>query len=227
MYMRVLVIEDEYKVANALREGLTDEGYAVDLSRNGDDGFAMATTEEYDLIILDRMLPGGKDGSQIAKELRDQKVQTPILLLTAKAETYDKVYGLDAGADDYMTKPFSFEELLARIRALLRRPKDSHNVILSSDTVALNTRTFEVSRNDKKVQLSRKEYALLEYFLRHQGQILTKEAIIAHVWNYDADILPNTVEAYIRYLRNKLEKPFKGAKLIHTVHGFGYKYHEN
>ena len=221
--MRILVVEDEHKIANSVKRGLEQESYAVDVAYTGSNGYDLASVEEYDLIILDRLLPE-MDGIEIAKKLREQKIHTPILMLTAKGQVTDRVEGLDAGADDYLVKPFAFEELLARIRALTRRPKDSFGMILTVSDLMLNSANYEVKRSAKSIQLSSKEYALLEYLMRHPDQTLTKDQIISHVWNYDADVLPNTVEVYIGYLRNKIDKPFKNRPaLIQTVRGFGYK----
>lgn len=221
--MRILTVEDEHKIANSIKKGLEQESYAVDIAFTGNEGYDMASTEDYDLIILDLLLPG-IDGIEICKRLREQNIHTPVLMLTAKGQISDKVTGLDAGADDYLTKPFAFEELLARIRALTRRPHNSIGTTLSEDELTLNTLSFDVKRAGKHIQLSNKEFALLEYLLRHKNQTLTKEQIINHVWSYDADILPNTVEVYIGYLRNKIDKPFPDNKpLIHTIRGFGYK----
>jgi len=221
--MRILVVEDEHKIANSIKKGLEQESYAVDVAYDGDDGFDLASTEDYDLIILDLLLPG-MDGVTVCKKLREEKIHTPILMLTAKGQTADKIEGLDAGADDYLTKPFAFEELLARVRALARRPHKSVGTILTVEDLSLDTVSYEVKRAGSQIQLSNKEFALLEYLLRHPNQILTKDQIIGHVWDYDADILPNTVEVYIGYLRNKTDKPFpKSPALIHTVRGFGYK----
>lgn len=221
--MRVLVIEDDHKIANAIKKGLEQESFAVDLSFDGKDGLGSALTTEYDLIIIDRMLPE-VDGIKICRALRDKKINTPILFLTAKDKIKDRVEGLNAGADDYLVKPFAFAELLARVRALLRRPSKTVDNTLSVSDLTLNTLTFEVTRRTKDINLSSKEFALLEYMMRNPKRILTKDNIISHVWDYDADILPNTVEVYIGYLRNKIDKPFKGAaKLIKTIRGFGYK----
>lgn len=221
--MRILVIEDEYRIANTIKKGLEQERYAVDISYRGDEGLDLATTEEYDLILLDVMLPG-IDGITVCRTLRKKEVHTPILMLTAKSLTDDKVGGLDAGADDYLTKPFSFEELLARIRALSRRPKTSLTEKLQVADLSLNTVTYEVQRGDQSITLSSKEFAFLEYMMRNANTVLTKEQIMNHVWNYDADILPNTIEVYIRNLRNKVDKPFKDKPdLVKTVRGFGYK----
>lgn len=221
--MRVLVIEDEHKIANSIKRGLEQESYAVDVAFTGNEGYDLAVTEDYDLIILDILLPG-MDGIKIAANLREQNIHIPILMLTAKGQTTDKVTGLDAGADDYLTKPFAFEELIARIRALTRRPKDSLGIILAVEDLTLNTATYQSKRGSNVIRLSNKEYALLEYLMRHPNQTLTKDRIINHVWDYDADVLPNTVEVYIGYLRNKIDKPFSPKQaLIHTVRGFGYR----
>lgn len=221
--MRILVVEDEHKIANSIKKGLEQESYAVDIAYTGMDGFDLASSEDYDLIVLDILLPG-MDGIEVCKKLRGQNIHTPILMLTAKGQLEDKVEGLNAGADDYMTKPFAFEELLARIRALVRRPRASSGTILSIEDLTLDPVSFEVKREGKQIRLSGKEFALLEYLLRHPNQILNKSQIIGHVWNYDADVLPNTVEVYIGYLRNKIDKPFsQGPTLIHTIRGFGYR----
>ena len=221
--MRILVVEDSHKIAGSIKKGLEQESYAVDLAYDGQEGLNLASTEEYDVIILDIMLPK-MDGIEVCKSLREQRIHTPILMLTAKGLTSDKVAGLDAGADDYLTKPFAFEELLARVRALARRPKETIHSVLSCEDLSLNTITHQVQRAKRLLSLSAKEYALLEYLLRHPNQTLSKDQIIAHVWDYDADILPNTVEVYIGYLRNKIDKPFPTKPpLIQTVRGFGYR----
>ena len=221
--MRILVVEDDHKIANAIKKGLEQESFAVDIVYNGKDGLGQALTIEYDIVILDRMLPE-IDGIQICRAIRDKKIKIPILMLTAKDKISERVEGLNAGADDYLIKPFDFEELLARVRALLRRPTDLSPSILKIDDLEFNSNNFEIKRSSKSISLSSTEFALLEYFLRNQNRILTKDQIISRVWDYDADILPNTVEVYIGYLRNKIDKPFpKSTPLIHTVRGFGYK----
>ncbi|MBN1162923.1 response regulator transcription factor [Patescibacteria group bacterium] len=221
--MRILIIEDEHKIANSIKQGLEQEGFAVDIAYNGLDGYDLASAEDYDLIILDLMLPG-INGMDICTNLRKRENHIPIIMLTAKNETEDKVLGLNTGADDYLSKPFSFTELLARIRALLRRPNTLIPNKLECGDLKMNSQDFSVSRDGKEIILSRKEFSLLEYLLRNKNIILSKEKIIDHVWNYDSDILPNTVEVYIGYLRNKIDKPFRSkAKLIKTVRGFGYK----
>lgn len=220
--MRVLIVEDEHKIARALKKALEQETYAVDVAYDGDEGYAMATTEPYDLAIIDRMLPGEYDGIGIVKGMREAKVHTPVLFLTALGSINERTTGLDAGADDYLVKPFALEELLARARALMRRPAEQQATILTAGDLSLNTVTYNVNRAGKSIQLTSKEFALLEYMLRNQGRPLSKEIIISHVWDYDADILPNTVEVYVKYLRNKIDSAFKHP-LIHTVRGFGYK----
>jgi DNA-binding response OmpR family regulator len=221
--MKVLIIEDEHKIANLLKQGLEQERFVADVAYDGTSGFDLASSEPFDVIILDRLLPG-MDGLEICKKLRVQENHTPILMLTAKGQIMDKVEGLNSGADDYLTKPFAFEELLARIKALVRRPKNTLNNILQIEDLSLNTDTYEVKRGNAQIVLSSKEFSLLEYLMRHQNRTLTKGQIINHVWSYEANILPNTVEVFIGYLRNKIDRPFKDKKqLIKTIRGFGYK----
>jgi two-component system, OmpR family, response regulator len=222
-FMRILVVEDEHRIANSIKKGLEQERYAVDVAYTGTDGFDLASTEDYDLILLDIMLPE-MNGIEITKELRKNKIHIPILLLTAKGQTEDKVDGLDAGADDYMTKPFSFDELLARVRALTRRKGTVINTSLTVEDLSLDKKQYSVKRGKQEIKLSSKEFSLLEYLISNKNAIVTKDQIIAHVWDYDADILPNTIEVYIKNLRNKIDKPFSNKKpLINTVRGFGYK----
>jgi DNA-binding response OmpR family regulator len=220
--MRILIIEDEHKIAQALKKALEQDSYAVDVSFDGDDGYAMATTEPYDLAIIDRMIPGEYNGLDIVKAMRDAKIHTPVIILTAKGTITDRTVGLDAGADDYLVKPFALEELLARIRALLRRPAEVHQVVLTVGDLSLNTVTFEVRRSNTEISLTSKEFALLEFLMRNQGRPINKDIIISHVWDYNADVLPNTVEVYVKYLRQKIDDPFD-KPLLHTVRGFGYK----
>jgi DNA-binding response OmpR family regulator len=221
--MKILVVEDEHKIANSIKKGLEQESYAVDVAYDGTDGYDLASSEDYDVIVLDLMLPE-IDGLEICRKLRAENIHTPILILTAKGELDDKVKGLNSGADDYLVKPFAFAELLARIKALLRRPKNSLGTILTIGDLSLNNVTYEVRRAGKEIRLSKQEFALLDYFLRHKNTILTKEQIISNIWDYDADILPNTVEVYIGYLRNKIDRAFpKSPRLIQTIRGFGYK----
>jgi DNA-binding response OmpR family regulator len=219
--MRILVIEDEHKIANAIKQGLVQENYSVDVEYDSDSGLGAALNESYDVMVIDRMLPGSIEGLDICREVRKAKIHTPILLLTAKDQIRDRVEGLNAGADDYLIKPFSFEEMLARIRALMRRPPDASGPVLSIEDLTLDPMKFQVKRNSKTIALSAKEFALLEYMMRNSGRVLSKESIISHVWDFDADVLPNTVEVYIGYLRNKIDKPFN-KQLLHTQRGFGY-----
>ena len=225
--MRILVVEDEHKIANAIKRGLEQQSYAVDVAYTADDGLNMATTEPYDLYILDRMLPGNVDGIGIVKALRDKSIHTPVLMLTAKSRVLEKAEGLNAGADDYLAKPFAFVELIARVRALLRRPQQTVTNVLQYKDLQLDIENIVVMRGEDSIDLTSKEFALLEYFMRNPERILTKEQIMQHVWDYDSDILPNTVEVYVGYLRAKIDKPFKNApQLIHTRRGFGYYFGE-
>jgi DNA-binding response OmpR family regulator len=224
--MKLLLIEDEPKIARAIKMGLEQERSTVEVCHDGPSGLAAAFGDEYDAIILDRMLPGGKDGLEICEEIRAKGIKTPVIMLTAKGQIRDRVAGLNAGADDYLVKPFSFEELLARLRALTRRPHETNGSTLHAADLSLDTVSYDVRRGDTPIALSQTEYSLLEYLLRNKDRVLSKDNIINHVWDFDADILPNTVEAYIGYLRNKVDKPFKSKPLIHTVRGFGYKLSE-
>lgn len=221
--MKILIVEDEHKIANLVRQGLEQERYTVDIAYDGTSGYDLASDGSYDLIILDRLLPG-IDGLTICGNLRKDGNDSPILMLTAKTQIMDRVEGLNCGADDYLTKPFAFEELLARIKALARRPKNTAGDTLKVDDLTMDINSYEVKRGEKHINLSSREFALLEYLMRHQNKTLSKEQIIDHVWNYDANILPNTVEVFIGYLRNKIDKPFKNKKpLINTIRGFGYR----
>ncbi len=221
--MRILIVEDEHKIANALKTGLEQHSYAVDVTYDGDSGLAMASTEPYDLLILDIMMPGKVDGLGIVRALRADNNHVPILMLTAKDKVLDRAFGLNTGADDYLVKPFAFVELIARVRALLRRPRESVETVLTYDDLTMDTQNFTVSRAGQRIDLTQKEFALLEYFMRSPGKVLSKDTLTQHVWDYDADILPNTVEVYVGYLRNKIDKPFrKSTQLISTKRGFGY-----
>ena len=219
--MRLLVIEDERKIARIITESLKREKYAVDAAYDGEEGFNLADSQPYDLLIVDRMLPG-LEGMEIVKKLRENGKNMPILFLTALSTTEDKTLGLDVGADDYLTKPFAIDELLARVRALLRRPPIQQPDILKIDDLKIDKQQQAVTRAGNNIDLTSKEYALLEYLMQHPNQILSKETLIDHVWDFDADILPNNVEAYIKNLRQKIDKPFK-KQLIKTVRGFGYR----
>jgi DNA-binding response OmpR family regulator len=226
--MKLLIIEDDLKIGMALRQGLEQESYIVDMSNDGEVGYDLASEENYDLIILDLMLPR-MNGLEICRKLRSEKNKTPILMLTAKTEVEDRVDGLNSGADDYLGKPFSFDELLARVRALLRRPVDNMQVtddLIVGDLI-LNPTSFEVYRSGKKINLSKREFSLLEYLMRNKNKTISKDQIISSIWNFESDILPNTVEVYIGYLRNKVDKPFNAKSgLIKTSRGFGYKIEE-
>lgn len=221
--MKILVVEDEYLIATSIKKGLEQEHYLVDIAFDGVEGFDLASSGDYNIILLDLMLPG-LDGISICQKLRDGGNHIPILMLTAKSQLQDKINGLNCGADDYLTKPFAFEELLARIRALSRRPQKTNGKILSISDLTLDTTTYIVKRVGREIKLSSKEYSLLECFLRHPNQILTKDQLIQSVWSYESNILPNTVEVYIRNLRKKIDLPFKNKpQLIKTIRGFGYK----
>lgn len=219
---KILLVEDEIKIANAIKRGLKYEGFEVSIAPDGEEGLELGKTLDFDCIILDRMLPL-KEGVEVCKELRKSNIKTPIIMLTAKSGVNDKVEGLDAGADDYLAKPFSLDELLARIRAVLRRGSSLLNDELKVGDLTLNTSTFEVKRSGILINLSKKEYDLLEYFMINANKTISKEKLINHVWDYDSDILLNTVEVYIGYLRNKIDKPFKDKKMLQTVRGFDYK----
>lgn len=222
--MKLLIVEDERKIGRALKLGFEQERMTAEIVHDGPSGLSSALAEEYDVIILDRMLPGGMDGIEICAKLREEGVKTPILLLTAKGQIRDRVAGLNAGADDYLVKPFSFEELLARVRALLRRPGMATQAILQVEDLTLDPVGKVVERDGSTIDVSATEYALLEYLMRNEGRVLSKATIINHVWDFDADVLPNTVEAYIGYLRTKIDRAFPDAPpLIHTIRGFGYK----
>ncbi|MBX7223278.1 MAG: response regulator transcription factor [Blastocatellia bacterium] len=218
--MRILVVEDEPKVARFLTRGLEEEFYAVDVAHDGEAGLYLAEINHYDLIVLDWMLPK-KDGLQVLQELRQRGSQTLVLLLTARDAVKDRIRGLDCGADDYLTKPFVFEELLARIRALLRRGHSGGTNLLRVADLTLDLVTHQVTRNGTAIVLTPKEYALLEYFLRNTGKIITKTQISEHVWDEHLDPFSNVIEVYVHYLRDKVDRGF-ARPLIHTVRGVGY-----
>ena len=222
--MRILLIEDDIAISRLLKEGLEDESYAVDVAHDGSEGYRTAVADEYDVIILDIMLPG-MNGYEVCRALRNDGNKTPILMLTARDAERDIVEGLDTGADDYLAKPFSFDVLLARIRSLLRRPNEKLEEILQVGDLKLDPSLKKVTRASQEINLTAKEYGVLEYLMRNKGKVLSKEQIISHVWDFDADVLPNNVELFIMFLRRKIDKPFK-SKLIHTVSGFGYKLEE-
>ena len=220
--MRILIIEDEDMLAQSLRTGFMDEQYAVDIFTNGRLGYEQAATEEYDAIILDIMLPE-MDGITICRMLREEKNHTPIIMLTARDTIEDRVEGLDCGADDYLIKPFSFEELLARIRSLIRRTTVKET-LLRVGSLTLNPVSHIVRRTNEEIVLTGKEYALLEYFMLHPNQILSREQILSHVWDYSTDLVSNTIEVLVKRLREKIDKAFpKEPPLFTTVRGIGYK----
>ncbi|MDD5136345.1 MAG: response regulator transcription factor [Candidatus Omnitrophica bacterium] len=219
--MRILVIEDERKIADFIKRGLKEEGYAVDASYDGENGLFLAKTNTYDLILLDLMLPK-VDGITVCKRLREEKITSPIIMLTAKDAVKDKVTGLDAGADDYLTKPFAFEELLARIRAILRKKTEQEQATkLQVADLLLDLTTHKVMRAGKDIELTSKEFALLEYLMRNTGKVVTRTMISEHVWDIDFDTFTNVIDVYINYLRNKIDSGAK-KKLIQTVRGRGY-----
>ena len=219
--MQILIVEDEPKIAQLLRRGLLEDNYAVDVAADGQSGFDKFSVNEYDLVILDRMLPK-LDGLSVCREMRNINTNIPIIMLTAKGETEDKISGLDSGADDYVTKPFVFGELTARIRALLRRGSISTPTILSLADLTLDPARREVTRGGVLLQLTAREYALLEYLLRNQNISLSKTQILEHVWDYNYDGLSNIVETYVKYLRKKLQTTSTSVPLIHTIRGYGY-----
>jgi DNA-binding response OmpR family regulator len=220
--MRILVVDDEHRIARSIKQGLEQDGYAVDIEHDGESAYHTATADDYDAIVLDVMMPG-MNGYEVVKKLRQDGNHTPVLLLTAKTQSRDVVGGLDAGADDYLAKPFSFDVLTARLRALLRRPHVALDSVLVVRDVELDSTNHTVSRAGKPISLSVKEFAILEYLMRNKNRIMSKNNIMTHVWDFDADILPNNVEVFINYLRRKLDKPFSDeAPIIQTVRGFGY-----
>jgi heavy metal response regulator len=223
--MHVLVVEDEKKVASFIQRGLEAEHYTVDLAYDGEDGLTQLFDGDYDLLILDVMLPK-RDGLSMLREVRKRGVQTPVLLLTARDTLADKVAGLDLGADDYLTKPFAFEELLARVRALLRRGAPTQPLTLTLADLSLDPMTHQVTRAGKKIDLTAKEFSLLEFFLRNPGRVLSRALIAQHVWGVDFDTFTNVIDVYVKYLRKKIDSDFE-PKLIHTVRGAGYVMRES
>jgi two-component system OmpR family response regulator len=221
--MKILVVEDEHRIAQYIKKGLELKSHVVDVAFDGEAGFDLAISETYDLIILDRMLPK-LDGIKFCQEYRKQGNHTPILMLTARTAVDDRVTGLDNGCDDYLGKPFAFTELIARVNALARRPKQDLPEILTVGSLSLNPRTYQVLRAGQSVTLSKKEYALLEFLMRHPGQVFSPEQLTEQVWSYESDVLPNTAQVYIGYLRTKIDTTFpKEPPVLKTVRGFGYK----
>lgn len=219
--MKILIIEDEQEIVDFLRAGLEAERFAVDFETDGEAGIYAAKTNSYDLIIADNMLPKGS-GIEVCRTLRSSGINVPIIMLSVISDSVTKTDLLNAGADDYMTKPFSFDELLARLRALLRRPLDIQSETLKIDDLTLNTARHTVSRGGDRLRLTPKEFSLLEYLLRNRGNVLSRSMILEHVWDMNADPFSNTIEAHIRSLRKKVDTEGR-RKLIHTVHGLGYK----
>jgi DNA-binding response OmpR family regulator len=218
--MRVLVIEDETKVGSFIKRALEEESYAVDLCEDGAKGLEMALATDYDLLVVDVMLPS-MSGLDVVKNVRHERIHTPVLILSAQSQIDQRVKGLDAGADDYLTKPFAIDELLARVRALLRRGATESPGILQVDDLLLNPATRDVTRGGQRIELTLKEYALLEYLMRHAGRVLTRPMISEHVWNQDFDTFTNVIDVYVNYLRNKIDRG-RTKKLIHTIRGSGY-----
>jgi two-component system copper resistance phosphate regulon response regulator CusR len=218
--MRVLVIEDETKVGWFIKRALEEESYAVDLCEDGAKGLEMALAINYDLLVVDVMLPS-MSGLDVLKNIRRERIHTPVLILSAQSQIDQRVKGLDAGADDYLTKPFAIDELLARVRALLRRGASESPGILQVEDLILNPATRDVTRGGQRIDLTLKEYALLEYLMRHTGRVLTRPMISEHVWNQDFDTFTNVIDVYVNYLRNKIDRG-RTKKLIHTIRGSGY-----
>ncbi|MCI0712874.1 MAG: response regulator transcription factor [Chloroflexi bacterium] len=224
--MHVLIVEDEAKLSAYLKRGLEEEGYAVDLAHNGHDALAWARTMHFDMIVLDIMLPG-MDGLAVCQALRERDIRTPILMLTARDTVDDRVVGLDAGADDYLVKPFAFKELLARLRALGRRSTEQEkSTVLTVGELSLDTATHQVTRDGQLINLAAKEYAVLECLMREKNRVLTRDAIADHVWDYSTFNESNVIDVYIRNLRRKVDDPFD-TKLIQTVRGVGYRISED
>lgn len=219
--MRVLLVEDDYRLNHSLKLSLVDEGYAVDSAFDGEEGEAFAETAAYDAIILDIMLPR-KDGIMVCRSLRARKINTPILMLTARDAIEDRVQGLDSGADDYMVKPFALHELLARLRALMRRGSADKSGTLALGDLLINPATHDARRGEQSLKLNAKEFSLLEYFMRHPNQVLTRAMIESHIWSYDFICASNVVDVYVRRLRRKIDDPFT-VKLLETIYGVGYR----
>jgi len=218
--MRILIVEDEHRLSDIIKKGFVEDGFAVDQAFDGEEGQYLAESEDYDLIVLDLMLPK-IDGVEVCKILRKKEIKTPILMLTARSETVDKVRGLDSGADDYITKPFSFIEFRSRVHALIRRSHQEGSPALQINGLVLDPLKHRVTRDSKDINLTPKEFAILELLMRHKGEVVTRTMIIEHVWNYDFDGMSNVVDVFVVTLRKKIDSGFK-TKLIKTVHGVGY-----
>lgn len=219
--MRILIVEDELRLAEVVKKGLTEDGFAVDMAHDGEEGQYLAESEEYDLILLDIMLPK-IDGITLCKNIRKKNIKTPVLMLTAKTTLEDRVAGLDSGADDYLAKPFAFLELRSRIHALIRRSNNNISPILVLDDLALDPLKHTCVRNKKNISLTPKEFAILEFLLRHQNEVVTRTMITEHVWDYNFDGMSNIVDVFVASLRKKINSN-SAVKLIHTIHGVGYK----
>ena len=219
--MRVLIVEDERRLSNIIKKGFIEDGFAVDQAFDGEEGQYLAESEQYDLIVLDIMLPK-LDGLQVCKELRKKSIKTPVLMLTAKSTLEDKVAGLDSGADDYITKPFSFVEFRSRVHALIRRSHQDISPILSENDLVLDPLKHSVQRANKAITLTPKEFAVLELLMRHKGEVVSRTMIIEHVWDYNFDGMSNVVDVFVGTLRKKVDSGAK-VKIIQTVHGVGYK----
>jgi len=223
--MKILVVEDEKKVASFLKKGLEQDYYTVDVAHEGRAGLDLSLTEDYDMIILDIMLPL-IDGITVLKEIRNAKLDVPVLMLTAKDSTENKVEGLDSGADDYLAKPFALEELLARVRALIRRKEKVKNLILSAEDLTLDTQTHKVKRGENEINLTPKEYSILEYLLRNKNHVVSRMKLTEHVYEYQFDPDTNVIDVYINKLRNKIDKD-SDQRILHTIRGIGYMIKEN
>lgn len=219
--MRILIVEDERRLSNIIKKGLVENGFAVDQAFDGEEGLYLAESEQYDLIVLDIMLPK-IDGLQLCRDLRKKNIKTPVLMVTAKSTTEDKVAGLDSGADDYMTKPFSFIEFRSRIHALIRRSHKETSPVLKADDLEVDPLKHVVKRGEKAINLTPKEFAVLEFLLRHKDEVVSRTMIVEHVWDYNFDGMSNVVDVFVVSLRKKVDGAFK-KKLIQTVHGVGYK----
>jgi two-component system, OmpR family, response regulator len=220
-----MIVEDDLKLAGLLRRGLSDEGLAVDVARGGEDALWMAAATPYDAVVLDVMLPG-MDGFQTCRRLRDEGIWAPVLLLTARDSVEDRVAGLDGGADDYLTKPFSFAELSARLRALVRRGRPERPAVLAVGDLGLDPATRRAWRGERQIELSPKEFALLEVFMRRPGDVLSRLELLEHAWDFGYENRSNVIDVYVRYLREKVDRPF-GVKSIQTVRGAGYRLSED
>ncbi len=222
--MRLLIVEDETRIAGAIKTAMEMHNFAVDIVGDADSGLAAAIDPDYDIVILDRMLPGSMEGDEVCIKVREAGVHTPILMLTARGEVDDKVHGLRSGADDYLVKPFSMKELIVRVQVLLRRSPLSLGPIIKLEDLEVDVEQFVVRRGGKNLKLSAREFKLLVYLLYNKGQTLSKDKIISHVWDGDSLVVPNTVEVYMGYLRKKIDKAFPDKPaLVQTVHGFGYR----